>query len=274
MKKAFLALMLFVSLSLVFVGAAQAKLSLSVGYVHSHFHYWEHCKPADQETANMNGFKVVLTNTNDNTNTFQQLSFKYEESGQGRYDGASIIEDPFVDYIFTFPLKLNSSLSLYRLEYKSGYFLPISEQLTVYSYGLIGYRYWRRQDNPGLDEGYFFVSGGVEHYRMLYGGLGAGVAYSFRPRVAAGIDFAFYLAPKWHSTNYMRSEHFTFHMGTATGYQVQIPITINLSKNVNLDAGFYALHWRFRRSSTQQGWYEPGSETNEVGIVAGITCVF
>lgn len=299
MKKGALALSIATLLALT--GTAQAKLSLSAGYLHSHFHYWEHYKPKDQETANLNGFKIVLTNTNDDTNAFQQLSFKYEESGQGKYDGYSITQEeiptvlyyddpikfgeywkkhhsiPLVYKTYTYydPYKTSSSLSIYRFDYKQGVYFSISDRATAYSYLDIGYRYWRRQDNAGEDIKGSYIEKSVEYYRMLFGGIGVGFGYKLSNKLAVGIDAAYYVAPKWHSTNYMKSEHGRFDMGTATGYQVQVPISLQLTKDLYLNAGFYAQHWHFRQSNTNsQGWYEPSSETNEVGFISGITYVF
>lgn len=300
MKKGALVLSITTLLALALAGTAQAKLSVSMGYVHSHFHYWEHINPRDQETANMNGFKVVITNTAED-NAFQQLSFKYEESGQGRYDGFSIVQQkiPTIPYYYnptlfyqywqqhhSIPIlyktvtsyntyKTSSSLSLYRLDYKQGIYFPISNKATIYSYLDLGYRYWRRQDNAGLDSKNFFIPKSVEYYRMGFAGLGAGLGYKLSNRVAVGVDAAYYIAPKWHSTNYMKSAHGRFDMGTATGYQVQVPISIDMTKDLYFNIGFYAQHWHFRQSNTNsQGWYEPSSETNEVGFVSGITYVF
>jgi len=125
----------------------------------------------------------------------------------------------------------------------------------------IGDRLWERE----------LTSSQKEDYKWKYGHVGLGLDFSIGKSAALGF-YARYqraVSPKMESKGGALSS--TFDLGTTDGFRLEAPLSIAVTKNIDLVASYRYDYWKIKASNVINGFYEPDSKTKNQLLTAGIS---
>lgn len=249
-------------------------ITLSAGYAGEHFHYAETI--GDQDSGWLNGFYIGANYVTQNKvfglgNLDIGLKNTYLTNTVS-YDGATY--DLSSGNIYSAGGNTNEAINDTELTF--GFNQALADNIAVGEYGILGYRYWKRNL-----EGY---GGYAEYYHNGYIGIGvkANVKNIALNGLNAGVNFSYKASPSWGSLNDMSNQYGRFDMGYAYNVKLEVPIEYNISQRFTVSATPYYSYWHMSGSGSQMinmdgsyGLaYEPASETNSMGLNLGVSYRF
>lgn len=251
------------------------NLYASLGYDFNHIHYseWQGQDKLDEDFRNQNGFYLALGYKSPTYNEtirgrpFLEGYFR-KDRGLIKYKGAAF--DSFGD---TRPFNTEQRSVVTRYGAKLGSYMDFTKDGEIFGYVDVGRRVWDRGEN-GIEDG---VTVYKEKYEWIYYGLGVGINYKFFQKLSIGIDWTGWLTSSPKMRSYL-DEGGTFRLRHVWGTEVKIPIKYYLFKSLTFDFTPYYTFWRINHSGVVEisgmPLYEPDSNTNELGILTGITYSF
>jgi hypothetical protein len=251
--------------------AVDQALSVSIGFDRNHIHYseWESGDKLDEDYGYEDGLYASIGYKSPNYHAlffgrpFLEAYFR-KYSDVINYKGATTGGAPF---------NCDQKSVITRYGAKLGSYVDLIKDVETYLYVDMGKRKWNRGENEVISG----VTCYKETYEWAYYGVGAGINYFVIPRLSLGIDWAGWLAidPKMKAYLY---EGGTFKLGNVWGTEVKAPIKYYLLKSLSLDVTPYYTYWHISHSNSVvisgTSYYEPDSNTNELGVMAGITYGF
>lgn len=123
----------------------------------------------------------------------------------------------------------------------------------------IGDRLWERE----------LTATQTEDYKWKYGHVGLGLDFSIGKATALGF-YARYqraVSPKMESKGALSA---TFDLGTTDGFRLETPLSIAVTKNIDLIASYRYDYWKIKASNVINGFYEPDSKTKNQLLTAGV----
>jgi len=255
------------------------NLYVALGYDFNHIHYseWQDEDKLDEDFGNQNGFYLALGYKSPNYNDmlrgkpFLEGYFR-KDRGLIKYKGAAFHSDSDGN-IITVPFNTKQRSVITHYGAKLGSYMDFTKNGEIFGYVDVGRRIWERGEN-GIEDG---VTVYKEKYEWIYYGLGVGINYKFFQKLSVGIDGTAWLTAASRMRSYL-AEGATFRLRDVWGTEVEIPIKYYLLKNLTLDITPCYTFWRINHSSVLEisgtPLYEPDSNTNELGILTGLTYTF
>lgn len=250
----------------------QDTFLVSAAYDAKHLHYkeYEGQDTLDEDYGKLKGYYLALKYKGGRR--IEALMGKpYLEGYFWRYD-ASVTYDGASSLG---PLTFDEKAEVQRYGIKLGAYTNFAQQGEFLGYLDVGHRVWYRGEN-GIIQG---VTTYAEKYWWTYFGVGAGFEYPFFPRLSAGLDAEWMVAPKsWSRMKADLWEGATFHLGTVSGAEIKLPLKYSLTPKLSFDLTPYFTYWHINKSSPATiagtAFYEPDSRTHIEGLLTGLTYSF
>jgi hypothetical protein len=109
-----------------------------------------------------------------------------------------------------------------------------------------------------------------ENYEWKYWHAGLGFDFIMAQRVTLGLNMRYQraISPEMKASG--TPINATFKLGTTDGYKLEIPMSIALTKNVDLIASYAYDYWNITASNVVGGYYEPDSKTENIIASLGV----
>lgn len=147
-------------------------------------------------------------------------------------------------------------------------------QTEVIPYFGLGYHYWLREIQNGIDDAGNFVPGLSETYDWKYVFVGAKHFISMTHRSELGIDFRLLRIIDPVMTidlGFAGLPRVSYDLGPRFGWRLAIPWHSSLDSVAQFIIEPYIESWELGQSRVKYGFYEPPSKTRNYGISVGIT---